>query len=455
MSAYAGVVLLDALYLGVGAAVLAGLGIARTLKAAALHAGLALVVGWALIGTAASLLLIAGLGAVVWQILVAAVIVTGAALMLARRVPARRTRRLRNAAGWQTWIAVAGAAALVVYLEALFWRSRFAEPTAWDAWAFWVPKAKSIVYFGGLDTSAGGFTSFANPDYPPFAPAAESLVFRFAGGVRTDVLPLQHWILVAGFFGALAVLLGRRVPPWILWPSLTLLALMPGFTRLVGSSLADEPLAMLVTLAGICAALWLLEDDARLAVLAGIFLVAGTLLKNEGLLYALLIAILLAVVARGHRAVVPGALAAAAVIAIVPWKLWLSANDVPRTALYDPADLLRPGYLADRSGRLWTAVRDVPGYFFSWDAWLVAVPLALLLALALVGVRPSLSAFVLGTIVVGLAGNLTVYWVSREPIDWYISTTADRTSATLAVFSAAVVPLLAAEALRPRRMRAG
>lgn len=451
MSAYAGIALLDAVYLAVGAAALAAIGMARTVRAVALHAGLALVVGWAVVGTVASMLLIAGFSGAVWQILLAAAVLIVGGLLLARRVPARRPRLVGSPAGPQTWIAVAGAAVLVVYVEALFWRSRHAAPTDWDAWSFWLPKAKSIVYFGGLDTSAGGFTSFANSDYPPFAPAVESLAFRFAGDVRTDVLPLQHWVLAVAFFAALAVLLARRVPQWIVWPSLALLALMPSFTSLVGSSLADEPLAMTVALAGVCGALWLQDGDPRLAAVAGVFLVAATLLKNEGLLYALLIAAMLAVLAPRRRVLVPLALGGAAVLALVPWKLWLSAHDVPRNAAYDPGDLLRPGYLADRSDRLWTALQDVPAYFLSWDAWLVALPLALALAFALVRTRPRLSAFVLGTVGVGFAGNLAVYWVSREPIDWYISTTADRTSATLAVFCAAIVPLLAAEALRPGR----
>ncbi len=402
MSPYVGIVVLDAIYLAVGAATLFGLGIARTARALALHAGLALLVGWAVLGTVASLLLIAGLAAAVWQIVLAAALLTAAAPALGRRIDARPARLVGDASGWQTW-----------------------------------------------------FTSFANSDYPPFAPAVESLAFRFAGEVRTDVLPMQHWILAVGFFGALAVLLARRVPPWILWPSLALLALMPSFTRLVGSSLADEPLSMAVALAGVCGALWLLEDDPRLAAVAGVFLVAATLLKNEGLLYAVLLAVLLGVLARRRRVRVPLALLAAVVLAIVPWKLWLSANDIAGTKSYDPADLLRPGYLADRSDRLWTALNDVPAYFLSWDAWLVAVPLALALAFALLRRRPELGAFVLGAVGIAFGGNLVVYWVSREPIHWYITTTADRTSATAAVLSAAFVPLLAAESLRPRHDRAG
>ena len=47
-------------------------------------------------------------------------------------------------------------------------------PLQWDAWAFWLPKAKSLLDFGGLDTAVGGFTSFANPGYPPLVPALEA-----------------------------------------------------------------------------------------------------------------------------------------------------------------------------------------------------------------------------------------------------------------------------------------
>src|SRR5215213_7742151 len=122
MSPYVGIALLDALYLAVGFAVVAGIGVARTPRALALHAGLALVVGWALMGTVASMLLIAGLSAAVWQVVLCAAVVVAAALPAARRVASRPARVLGAEAGWQTWIAVGGGALLLVYLEALFRR---------------------------------------------------------------------------------------------------------------------------------------------------------------------------------------------------------------------------------------------------------------------------------------------------------------------------------------------
>ncbi len=453
MSEYVGIALLDGMYAAVGTCALVGLGIVRSRRMLVLHLGLALLLGWALVGTVTSLLLIAGLAAVVWQVVLCSVLVAVACLAPVRRVPGGVTRFAPNPQGIATWVAVGGAGVLLALLEALFRRSLYARPTAWDAWSFWLPKAESIVYFNGFDTGVGGFTSYANSDYPPFAPAVESLTYRFAGSVDNGILPLQHWVLAAAFFAALAVLLSRRVTAWILWPALALLALMPSYTRLVGSSLGDEPMSACVALAAVCAVLWLLDGDWRLIPVAGAFLVAATLLKNEGLAFSLLIAALLALTARGRRVRVPLALACVSIAAIVPWKLWLSAHDVPRTPAYDANDLLRPGFLLDRVGRLGVALQELPQYFFSWSAWLVALPLALVLAAALVRERPELSAFVLGAVAIALAGNLVVYWVSTFPVHWYIRTTADRTSATVAIFCAALAPLLVAEAVGGRRQR--
>ena len=41
------------------------------------------------------------------------------------------------------------AALVIVYFEALFRSGRLAGLFEWDGWAFWVPKAKAIYYFGG------------------------------------------------------------------------------------------------------------------------------------------------------------------------------------------------------------------------------------------------------------------------------------------------------------------
>ena len=58
---------------------------------------------------------------------------------------------------------------IVVYLEALFRSARLTGLAAWDAWSFWVPKAKAIYFFGGLDEQF--FSELPNQTYPPLLPA--------------------------------------------------------------------------------------------------------------------------------------------------------------------------------------------------------------------------------------------------------------------------------------------
>ena len=48
-------------------------------------------------------------------------------------------------------VAAAYGALVVVYVEALFRAGRLAALSNYDGWGFWVPKAKAIYLFGGLD----------------------------------------------------------------------------------------------------------------------------------------------------------------------------------------------------------------------------------------------------------------------------------------------------------------
>jgi hypothetical protein len=159
-SEVAGLVALNVVLVAIGVALLAGIGFVRTPVDALRFIGLALVTGWAAIGITASLALMAGAALTVVEVVALAAVLAGGGALGARFVPAPRGSRARfTAVGAGNALAVAGAAVLLVYLEALFRRARLSEPGAWDTWAFWLPKAKSIVYFDGLDTGQGGFTS--------------------------------------------------------------------------------------------------------------------------------------------------------------------------------------------------------------------------------------------------------------------------------------------------------
>jgi hypothetical protein len=440
---------LDALLLGAGLGALYGLGLVRSGRDALRHAGLALVAGWAALGIVASTLLV--LGAPLSRLVVAAsaVGIAVAGVLLGRRVPARRLP-LVGEPGPASWIAVAGASVVVVQLAALL-RRALAEggPLQWDAWAFWLPKARSIVDFGGLDTGLGGFTSFAHATYPPFLPALEASAFAIMGNTNASPLALQHWVIAVAFVGALASLLAVRVRPAILWPCLALLALLPTFTSLLGSSLGDEPLMLLVGLGGACSALWLLERDPRFAALAGLFLAAAALAKSEGLPIAAVVAattFVVAVARPPRRPLVPALVLLAPFAAILPWKIWIRINDVPASPDYRLSDALHPRLLADRFDRLSYAAGKLPGFVFGPGHWLLAVPLMLAAALLAAPRRPALSVLALVSVAAVPLGLLVVYWIGFPPVDFYVATSAERGVASGVVLAAVFLPLLLAEA---------
>jgi hypothetical protein len=73
--------------------------------------------------------------------------------------------------------------------------------------------------------------------------------------------------------------------------------------------------------------------------------------KNEGLMLALVLFALLAVVTRGRPWRQPVPLAALPILALIPWRLWMDANGVPGTSAFQLDDLSRPAYLLDRTDR--------------------------------------------------------------------------------------------------------
>jgi hypothetical protein len=448
MREWLGLAALNVVLLGLGTSVLAALGIVRNRAAAARFAGLAIVAGWAALGIACSYALMAGARLSLAQILALALGLGLLGVLVAQRVPPRtHDRALRPQDRLERALAAGGGVVLVAYLEVLFLRARLGEPSRWDTWAFWIPKAKSIVLFDGLDTGPGGFTSFANPDYPPLKPAMDAVVFRFIGDADPGALPVQSWVLAVAFFGAVAALLADRVRPWILWPSLALVAVLPDFGLLIGSLLGDEPVALLFALAGVCGARWLLDRDVRFIALATLFLTAAALTKYDALMLTLVLVVLLGAVTkfRPWRSLL--AAAALPLLAVQPWRLWMDAHDVAAGETFRIRTLVDPAYLLDRTDRLATALDELPPVLFTFDRWLLTVPLVLVAAAGVVARRPALATYVVGTVVLGVLGFATVYWANPWPLDWYIDTTADRIVSSLALFAAVLFPLLVSEAL--------
>lgn len=450
-----GLVALDACLLAVGWALLYGLGLVRHVREGVQHVGTALVTGWAATGVVLSLALAVEIGfgtatiAGVWILLVAA------GLAAARFVPAREPVRTAPRETHRAWRITAAAAAAGVAVLLLVLVVRAAAPTGVlyvDVWNFWLTKAKSIFYFHGLATHAGGYTRYENPDYPPLYPAFEAVTYRFIGTTDTMRLPLEHAVLGVGFVLALAALLRERVRPAILWPGLLLLLLMPMFEQLVGSLMADEPLAILFALAGVTGTLWVLDRDPRWAALTGLFLAGATLTKNEGLMLSVALVIPLAIASGRVRRPRTAALLALAppLVAFVLWKLWLSRHGVPASSHYHFSDLLHPGFLAGRIDRLGIATGGILKQALHPQKTLLAIPLAVALSAALVPRRPSAMVVAPLAAALAIAGYCVIYWISPIDVHFYLKA-APRIVTAPVLLCAALLPLLLAEALAATR----
>jgi hypothetical protein len=450
-SAYLGLLGLDCLLLATGACVLYATGLLQDRGSALRLAGLAFVVGWAAYGVVASLALIVGFDLTTIESVVLCVLISVAAVVIGRRVPpAPRSVGPPAGSGWLHRLGIAGAAVLVAYLVALLIEA-FVSPAdvSWDVWAFWLPKAKAIYYFGGLDTGLGGFTHFASRDYPPLLPGVDATAFHFMGAARPAALPVQEWVLGTAFVGAAGALLVRRAPAGLVWPVLAMLLLMPGFGGNFLSSLADQPVAIALTLAALCAVLWLLEDGLPYLSLCGILLAAAALMKNEGLLFGLVVVLSLgvAVLVEDRRRWRPVAiLAALPLLAIVPWKIWLAANGQPTSSdYYAWSSFLHPLRLVERTGRLGTALSELPQYVLSPSRWLLTVPLVLAAAALVFRRRRALALFPVVYEVLAFLGLAAIYWIGTLPLDFWISTSAERIAVSLVVVPGVLLPLLLAE----------
>ena len=72
------------------------------------------------------------------------------------------------------------------------------------------------------------------------------------GGADVVTLHVQFWFLVVGAIAAVAGLLHRHAPAWLLWPPLLLVLVVPRFGERLLAPQADVLLDVLVVVARSC-----------------------------------------------------------------------------------------------------------------------------------------------------------------------------------------------------------
>lgn len=318
-----GLAVLHVGYLGVGAAVLFAL---RGWSLRLL--GVAYLLGLATLGVVWTFVLVAGVPYGPGTILVTAVLVAGACVGIGVRrgfrVELSRARLSHGAA-----LTAVGIALLVVYLASLFRVARLLGVFSFDGWAFWVTRGKAVYFFDALDPQV--FASVPHPSYPPLIPILDAAAFHAMGGPDAITLHVQYWCFAVGFVAAVAGLLARRVPPWILWPSLLLALVLPRMRSSVLAVQADLPLDYLLVAAAILLALWLADRQPWRLHAVAILLCGAALVKREGLvLSACLLVAALAATAPSWRSTWSRlALVGLAVAAVgIPWRLWYEAHGI-------------------------------------------------------------------------------------------------------------------------------
>jgi hypothetical protein len=332
---------------------------------------------------------------------------------------------------------------VIVYLEALFRAARLSGLYAFDAWSFWVPKAKAIYFFDGLDEQF--FSELPNATYPPLVPTLEATAFNFMGSADVVTLHVQFWFLLTAYVAAVAGLLATRVPPVLLW-SFVLLALVS--PRVVGRTLepqADFTLDYLFAIAALLVALWLIEREPWQLASATLFLGATMLTKREGqLLAACVVASALAASWRDWRSAWPRlAVASACAFALaLPWRLWYVSHDL--TGEFPESGVTG---LLDNLDRAWPSLQSVLSSAFDTGLWTVVLPLVIMaVALAFIAgarVLPVYAALVYGLALAGFTWGIWSFTELEVPIeqDEAINPVV-RLTASLVMLSAALAPLL-------------
>lgn len=434
VGALAGLAALNLAFAASGTALLFGLRGFRTWWDVLRLSGVSYLLGVAAYGTVWVQLLVVGvpLGGIGIVTSLALLAAAGIGTGLVRRVPVPAAAQPRVAVP-ATIVTAAGAAAVGLLLESLFRSARLQSLQAYDAWAFWVPKAKAIYFFGGLDEQV--FTSAPGPSYPPLLPIVDATAFHAMGGADQVTLHVQFWFFVLGGVAAVAGCLHGRVAAWLLWPSLALVIAAPRFAGHLLIPQADVLVDLLVVVAALLVAFWVRDGELWRLGAATLLLAGAALTKREGLVFALCVLAAGAVASAGRprRAVLQaGASVVAIGAATVPWRVWYGSHGIESDA--------PTGGGAD-VGRMWDALELSFDVLYSNALWSV-LPIVATIALAAAAVwgERRLALYVGAMLVLAfLGGAWTTFGYPDLPV------TADESVNPIVRYTGAIV-LLAASA---------
>jgi hypothetical protein len=330
------------------------------------------------------------------------------------------------------WIVrVAFGATAAVALAAVMASALALPHGEWDAWAIWNQHAR-FMFRGGDTWRAMLEIEWSQPGYPLLLPASVARVWAYAGR-ETTMAPAMIGIVfgVASVtFVMTALDLGRRRA----WMAGAILLGAGPFLVQVPSQCADVPLACFIvaTLAVACGPAGLLTGRERphvAALVAGSTSAMAAWTKNEGLVFALLMLLFVAMATarRGTPRQLLWWMAGGAPVFIT--IVWFKLALAPSSSLFEGQSL---AIYADRLfdlDRHAVVATLMARHMVHWGAPLAVaiVPLVGLTAIGLAIVKGGV-AMRLMLAVVGLmfVAYYTVYLTAPFDLTWYVSTSFDR-----------------------------
>ncbi len=242
-----------------------------------------------------------------------------------------------------------------------FFMAVIVVPDDWDAWAIWGSKAKVLALGSG---PLEDVTKFGHADYPLLWPTVWAFSGWFAGGWE------ESW---SKGWGAVFLLLcvwemiitvqarnGSRTAGLL---AAALFVSVPNVPLIASWAYAEAPLWLMMTCGLTCLLRWRSEEGRRAdAVLAGLFAAAAAHTKNEGLLFAVLLGLMLLFLLFSGRRRKDALFALLAfTLCQLPWFWWTQLHlgaAVPRSILGcqtacsgPPAVLLPPWKRFSTAGR--------------------------------------------------------------------------------------------------------
>jgi len=440
-----GILVLNLLFLLSGSGILWGIRGWRTWNEYWALGGVAYVLGLCAVGSLATLVPIWG-GRLSGGVIVGICAAVGVPGLI---VGWRKHRPLPVASDpWRltrTTVAPLALAGLCVALFAEFFRVARIQPmTAWDAWGFWMTKAKAIYYFGGLDPTY--FGHLWGPSYPLFVPVLAAMDFRFMGSADTTTLGVQWWLLAVAFVWASAALLRRIAPATSVWIFLALFVVLPELDRRLLERKADWPLDIFFALSACALLSWIVTRENWLLAVYGLTLCATLLAKRDGQLLALCLvaAGLVTAGVRSRRSwlAIPG-IAVLAYLPDIPWRMWWTSRHLESDS--PQGGLLHATF--HNIGQAPAAFHLVFRLLFEYHLWLAPAPMALIAAaLCLSQGDRRVAVFFLVAFGLGFVGWAWENWTYVSPslpisTDPAVNPT-NRTVASLVLLSIVTAPVM-------------